>query len=114
ARRDAIAHFRRFAESKYCTPVFYEVGPDHLSDYLDNGFALFKLGEMGRVDLTTFAMTGKRNEDKRSALNRGHRLGLVFELTEPPLAAALITQLRNVSDAWLAAMPAATCWRSPP
>jgi phosphatidylglycerol lysyltransferase len=106
ARRAAIADFRRFAESQYCTPVFYEVGPDHLSDYLDNGFALFNLGEVGRVDLTNFSMKGKANEDKRGALNRGNRLGLAFELVEPPLSTQLMQELQSVSDEWLGEKPA--------
>ena len=106
ARRTAIADFRRFAEAAHCTPVFYQVGPDYLSDYLDHGFALFKLGEIGRVDLVNFSMKGRINEDKRGAVNRGNRLGLTFELREPPFDAALMHELRAVSDDWLGEKPA--------
>ncbi|MGN8158193.1 bifunctional lysylphosphatidylglycerol flippase/synthetase MprF [Salinisphaera sp. RV14] len=105
ARRAAIADFRRFAEAAHCTPVFYQVGPDYLSDYLDHGFALFKLGEIGRVDLSDFTMTGRRNEDKRGAINRGNRLGLTFERREPPFDTTLMGELRVVSDDWLGEKP---------
>lgn len=106
ARRTAIADFRRFAEAAHCTPVFYQVGPEYLSDYLDHGFALFKLGEIGRVELTHFSMKGRINEDKRGAINRGNRLGLTFELREPPFEAVLMSELRAVSDDWLGEKPA--------
>lgn len=102
ARRSAIADFRRFAESRHCTPVFYQVGPAYLSDYLDHGFVLFKLGEFGRVDLTKFSMRGKHNADIRGAFNRASRLGLTFALHEPPFEPVLLAELRAVSDDWLA------------
>lgn len=101
ARKQAIADFRRFAETMHCTPVFYQVAPDDLSLYLDNGFALFKLGEIAHVDLKNFSMKGRVNEDKRGAINRGNRLGLTFELTTAPFAAALLAEMRAVSDEWL-------------
>lgn len=106
ARRIAIADFRRFAESQHCTPVFYQVGPAHLSDYLDHGFVLFKLGEFGRVDLSKFSLRGKGNADKRGAINRAGRLGLAFELHEPPFEPRLMADLRRVSDDWLGDKPA--------
>ncbi|HEX7380740.1 MAG TPA: bifunctional lysylphosphatidylglycerol flippase/synthetase MprF [Nevskiaceae bacterium] len=106
ARRAAIADFRSFAESLHCTPAFYQVGPAHLSDYLDCGFALFKLGESGRVDMSVFSMRGKSNDDKRSAVNRAGRLGMRFALETPPLAAPLMAELRAVSDDWLGERPA--------
>ncbi|WP_348765677.1 bifunctional lysylphosphatidylglycerol flippase/synthetase MprF [uncultured Salinisphaera sp.] len=106
ARRTAIAEFRRLAEAQHCTPVFYQVGPDDLSAYLDNGFVLFKLGEIARVSLADFSMTGKRNENKRGALNRAQRLGLDFEVLEPPFETALLDDLAGVSDDWLGDRPA--------
>ncbi|WP_158583446.1 bifunctional lysylphosphatidylglycerol flippase/synthetase MprF [Salinisphaera sp. Q1T1-3] len=101
ARRTAIGEFRQLADDMQCTPVFYQVGPDDLSAYLDHGFVLFKLGEIARVDLAAFSMTGKRNEDKRGAINRGHRLGLTFEITAPPFSTGFMNQLAAVSDDWL-------------
>lgn len=53
------------------------------------------------MDLRNFSMTGKANADKRGALNRGARLGLTFELAQPPFTAALINEMRAVSDDWL-------------
>ncbi|MDA3919073.1 MAG: bifunctional lysylphosphatidylglycerol flippase/synthetase MprF [Salinisphaera sp.] len=106
ARKRAINAFRQFAEAQQCTPVFYQIEPDNLSLYLDNGFSLFKLGEIARVDLVNFSMTGKANDDKRGALNRGKRLGLSYERIEPPFDAALMAELKTVSDDWLGEKPA--------
>lgn len=106
SRRAAIAEFRRLAESQHCTPVFYQIGPEDLSLYLDHGFSLFKLGEIARVDLVNFSMKGKANEDKRGAMNRGNRLGLSYQLIPPPFDQAFITDLRTVSDDWLGDKPA--------
>lgn len=106
ARRMAIADFRRFAESQHCTPVFYQVRSAYLSDYLDHGFVLFKLGEFGRVDLSNFAMQGKINADKRTAISRADRLGLAFALCDPPFEPTLVAELRAVSDDWLGDKPA--------
>ena len=106
ARRAAIADFRRLADAQHCTPIFYQVGPDDLSAYLDNGFALFKLGEIARVNLQEFSMQGKRNGDKRGALNRAERLGLSFEILKPPFDEALLDTLAAVSDDWMGEKPA--------
>ncbi|MES1923703.1 Lysyl transferase [Salinisphaera sp. T31B1] len=106
ALRRAVTEFRRFAEAAHCTPVFYQVEPAHLSLYLDSGFSLFKLGEIARVDLRQFSMTGKANQDKRGAINRAARLGLTFELLEPPFDTATLTALQRVSDDWLGDRPA--------
>lgn len=101
AREQAIAAFRHYAEQAHCTPVFYHVAPENLSLYLDNGFALFKLGELGRVDLRDFSMQGKTNQNKRGAINHAGRLGLGFAFAQPPFTPALIDEMRDVSDEWL-------------
>lgn len=101
AREQAIADFRHFAERAHCTPVFYHVMPENLALYLDNGFALFKLGELARVDLRNFTMSGKSNADRRGAINRGVRLGMIFELVQPPFSIELIDEMRIISDDWI-------------
>lgn len=106
ARRQAVADFRLFAEQAYCTPVFYQVGPDDPSLYLDNGFALFKLGEIARVDLTKFSMKGRANDAKRGALNRSTRLGLTYQLAVPPFEAIVMDELATASSDWLGARAA--------
>ncbi|MCE5274467.1 MAG: GNAT family N-acetyltransferase, partial [Deltaproteobacteria bacterium] len=83
-------------------PVFYEVGSDNLYVYIDLGMTLVKLGEEARVDLETFTLEGKSRKDFRYAMNKLSKEGCTFELVEPQAIPALLPELREVSDAWIA------------
>jgi phosphatidylglycerol lysyltransferase len=98
----AILDFRRFADSQGRVPVFYEVLEPELSRYHDHGFDLFKLGELATIRLEEFSLSGKRWEDLRQAVNRSTKENLRFELHEPPFDTALIADVQQVSDTWLA------------
>ncbi|HSX60200.1 MAG TPA: bifunctional lysylphosphatidylglycerol flippase/synthetase MprF, partial [Tahibacter sp.] len=98
----AILDFRRFADSQDRVPVFYEVLEPELSRYHDHGFDLFKLGELATIRLADFSLSGKRWEDLRQAVNRSAKETLRFELREPPFDTALIADVQQVSDTWLA------------
>lgn len=104
---DVIIEFRDYADRHGLTPCFYEVGETHLHLYHDAGFALFKLGETAAVELASFTTVGKRGESLRHSINRARRGGAEFELLEQPLDDATWSQLRAVSDAWLAERGAA-------
>lgn len=98
----AILEFRRFADAQDRVPVFYEVLEPDLSHYHDAGFDLFKLGELAIVKLEEFSLAGKRWEDLRQAVNRSAKEQLTFEIVDAPHDSALIAEVREVSDAWLA------------
>jgi phosphatidylglycerol lysyltransferase len=98
----AILDFRHFADSQDRVPVFYEVLEPELSRYHDHGFDLFKLGELATIRLEEFSLSGKRWEDLRQAVNRSAKENLRFELREPPFDTALIADVQQVSDTWLA------------
>lgn len=101
-RRRAILDFRRFADAQDRVPVFYEVFERDLSLYHDLGFDLFKLGELAIIPLAEFSLVGKRWEDLRQAVNRSIKEQLSFELLDPPFDTALMSELEQVSDQWLA------------
>jgi len=103
----AIIAFRDYADLYDLTPCFYEVSEMHVHRYHDAGFALFKLGETAMVKLESFTLAGKRGESLRHSVNRAKRGGTQFELLEQPLDAAVWTELRAVSDAWLQGLGAA-------
>jgi phosphatidylglycerol lysyltransferase len=98
----AILEFRRHADTQDRVPVFYEVLEPDLSHFHDAGFDLFKLGELAIVKLDEFSLAGKRWEDLRQAVNRSTKEQLTFEIAEAPHDSALIAEVREVSDAWLA------------
>jgi len=82
-------------------PVFYEVGAHHLPLYLDLGLSLLKLGEEARVPLADFGLEGSARRNLRQGVRKLEREGCSFEWVEAPALAALLPDLRQVSDAWL-------------
>ena len=83
-------------------PAFYAVGTRYLPTYLDMGLSILKIGEVARVDLTSFSLDGARRKDLRYARSRAARDGLAFAMLPPEAVPALIGELTRVSDAWLA------------
>jgi len=83
------------------TPVFYEVRKDYLHHYADFGLTFIKLGEEARVDLSTFTLEGGAGHRYRQALGRIKKAGAQFRIIPPADVAAILPQLRRVSDDWL-------------
>src|SRR6185503_20170623 len=83
------------------TPVFYEVRKDYLHHYADFGLTFIKLGEEARVDLSTFVLEGGAGHRFRQALRRIEKAGATFRIIPPAGVAAILPQLRKVSDDWL-------------
>ncbi|MBB3998974.1 bifunctional lysylphosphatidylglycerol flippase/synthetase MprF [Aureimonas pseudogalii] len=93
--------FRDLADRQAERPVFYEVMPESLPLFLDMGLVALKLGEVARVDLTTFTIEGAKKQDLRTATRRAEREGLAFSILSRDQVAAAMDELRGVSDAWL-------------
>jgi len=89
------------------SPVFYQVTPERLPLYVDLGLTLSKLGEEARVPLEAFSLEGAARADLRQAHRRACRDGATFEMVGRGAVAAILPELRAVSDAWLAAKNAA-------
>lgn len=53
-RNELIWQFRDYCDLHNVRPVFYQVQPETLADYMDIGLAVIKLGEEAIIDLTTF------------------------------------------------------------
>ena len=83
------------------TPVFYEVRKDHLHHYADFGLTFVKLGEEARVDLSRFTLEGGASSRFRQALRRVEKEKASFRIVPAPEAAALMPELRAISDLWL-------------
>jgi phosphatidylglycerol lysyltransferase len=101
---------RRFLERCHDfggVPVFYEVTPAHLHCYADFGLTFVKLGEEARVRLEGFTLEGGRAATLRHAVRRLERDGATFRVLDPSEAAAVMPELRAISDDWLAEKSAA-------
>lgn len=83
-------------------PVFYQVGKDRLHQYADFGLTFAKLGEEAYVNLASFHLDGAERKPFRLVLNRFARGGMTFRVVPPEELGALLPQLREVSDSWMA------------
>ncbi|MFZ5963034.1 bifunctional lysylphosphatidylglycerol flippase/synthetase MprF [Thalassococcus sp. BH17M4-6] len=82
--------------------AFYSVTSAYLPTYLDLGLSILKIGEVARVDLRGFTLDGSKRKDLRQARNRAVRDGFVFAVVPRAEAMAILPELRQISDAWLA------------
>jgi phosphatidylglycerol lysyltransferase len=83
--------------------VFYQVKPENLHVYVDMGLSFVKLGEEGRVPLTNFSLQGRARKNLRHMLNKAKDAKYSFRMVPAAETAALMPQLRAISDAWLSA-----------
>ena len=81
--------------------IFYEVKTDHLPLYLDLGLIPFKIGEEAIIDLTTFSLEGGARANLRQSARKAEKQGMHFRVVPREEVAALLPDLRAISDAWL-------------
>lgn len=103
-RKEAIIGFQHFCDLNDWYPAFYQTLPDDLHLYKSLGFRVLQIGEEAIVDLKTFNLKGKANQNLRTAINRLTKSGHRFECYDPPLSDELLRQLKVVSDEWLKMM----------
>ncbi|MEG0007050.1 MAG: bifunctional lysylphosphatidylglycerol flippase/synthetase MprF [Aeromonas sp.] len=98
---ELLWQFRELCDEHDVNPVFYEVSARYLPLYLDLGLIPFKLGEEAIVDLRAFDLAGSRLRNLRQSHAKGKREGLSFEVVEASQVAALLPELKAISDTWL-------------
>lgn len=82
-------------------PVFYQVGVEGLTVYLDQGLTLLKIGEEARVPLGDFGLDGAKRRGLRQTVNRMRREDVTFEIAPRESLAQHLPRLQVISDAWL-------------
>lgn len=100
-RWETLKGFQYFCDRNDWFPTFYEAMPDQLPLYKSFGYRWVQIGEEAIVDLHTFNLKGKANQDFRTAINRFTKAGHRFQVYEPPIDNTLIDRLKPVSDEWL-------------
>jgi phosphatidylglycerol lysyltransferase len=98
---ELVWRFRELCDRHGGWTVFYQVQRHNLWLYLDLGLTLLQLGEEARVPLTTFALDGGAQTWRRT-VRRLEGEGCVFEVVPCTAIPALLPELQQVSDAWLA------------
>ena len=100
ARPEIIKKFRVLADAHDAACAFYQVVPDTITDYVDRGFALVKLGEEARVDLADFGLEGRAMKSLRASHKKAAK-ELTFAVVDAKDVSGVLPQLKRVSDAWL-------------
>jgi phosphatidylglycerol lysyltransferase len=100
-RQEAIIGFQQFCEQNDWHPAFYQTLPDELDLYARLGFRCLKIGEEGIVELGTFTLSGKANQNLRNTKNKLTKQGYTVEFEEPPISSTRLQELRSISDEWL-------------
>ncbi len=106
-RKEVIIGFQQFCDRNDWYPGFYQTSPDHLELYQQLGFRVLRIGVEAIVDLRSFSLKGKANQNFRTALNRLTKTGYQVKFHHPPISDGLLRQLRVVSDEWLKSMQGA-------
>jgi len=101
AARQLLWQLREQADHERKRAVFYGVSPRFVASFLDMGLAVVKFGEVARVDLHGFSLDTPGMKGRRQARNRAMREGYRFDVVPPLGFAAILPDLRAVSDAWL-------------
>jgi phosphatidylglycerol lysyltransferase len=94
--------FRELADRHGGQTVFYETGAERLSLYADLGLAPLEVGEEARVRLVDFSLDEPARAELRQSHRHARRDGLTFEVVPPAGIDALLPELQQISDAWLA------------
>ncbi|MBL8628735.1 MAG: bifunctional lysylphosphatidylglycerol flippase/synthetase MprF, partial [Rhodospirillaceae bacterium] len=100
-REELAWSFRELCDDHDRRPVFYQVSEDQLSQYVDMGLSLQKLGEEAIIPLQAFSLEGSKRRDLRQSHTRAVREGLTFEVVPVDGVPAIMRELQSVSDAWL-------------
>jgi phosphatidylglycerol lysyltransferase len=101
-RAELAWRFKEMADRHDGWPVFYEAGRESLPLFVDLGLTLVKLGEEARVPLASFSLDGSGRKALRRTVRTVEKAGGVFEIVPTEGVPALLSELRAVSDAWLA------------
>ncbi|MCG3119361.1 MAG: Phosphatidylglycerol lysyltransferase [bacterium] len=96
-----IREFMEFCRENDWGIAFHQTLPDFLPIYKELGLRKLKIGDDAIVDLAAFTLAGNARKEFRQAVNRLEKSGLHAVAYEPPISAAVLTQLKAVSDEWL-------------
>ena len=99
---ELVWQFRELSDRHDGWTIFYDVKQENLHYYLDLGLTVIKGGEEAHIPLENFSLEGGAYKRLRHAHNRLEKEGCMFEIVfEKDKAAALLPELKKISDVWL-------------
>jgi phosphatidylglycerol lysyltransferase len=100
-RLDLLWRFRELADAHAARPGIYGIGPDDLPDLVELGFSIQKSGELAAIRLDSFSVEGRRRGNIRRSWRKAGEEGVCFEVIAAENVAAIMPDLKRVSDQWL-------------
>jgi len=100
-RKDLMWKFRQLADTWDAWPSFYSVRGEHLTDFVDLGLTVQKIGEMALVPIEGYTLEGSSRSKFRQARNKAIREGCSFEIINPAFGSEDMANLQSVSDDWM-------------
>lgn len=98
---ELVWQFRELVDRYDGWTVFYQVAPENLSVYLDQGLTTLKLGEEARVPLESFELSGTKHRKLRKTVSHCESAQCEFSIVPIHEVPALLLEMKMVSDAWL-------------
>ena len=98
---ETVRGFSEFCYANDWGVAFYQTLPNYLPIYHRLGFKRLKIGDAAIVDLTCFALQGKRRRDLRSNLKKFESNGFHIVQHQPPISDEIVREAKSVSDDWL-------------
>ncbi len=99
----AMNEFLAFCRKQDWTPTFWQIRDEDANLYRKLGFQLLKIGEDGIIHIDTFTLKGKAMSNVRTSARRAEKEGLRVVFYQGPIENAdYLTQLEQISNAWLA------------
>ena len=100
---DLLWRIRERSDTAQGRLLLYQISLDAVPIAIDLGLQLVKYGEEARVALDRFTTGGGEMRGLRHAERRAIREGAEFEIVAAAEVPSILTELRQVSDAWLKA-----------
>lgn len=100
-RKELMWKFRQLADLWDAWPSFYSVRGKHLTDFIDLGLTVQKIGELALVPIEGYTLEGPSKSRFRQTRNRAIRDGCTFEIIYPTARSREMDRLEEVSNTWL-------------
>jgi phosphatidylglycerol lysyltransferase len=97
---EAVREFVEFCRNNDWGLAFHQATPELLPLYLKCGFKKLKIGDEAIVDLTSFTTEGKKSREFKQ-IPKLEKQGVHTALYEPPVAEAVLGEIKVISDEWL-------------
>lgn len=101
-QEELVRSFQDRARRHYGRPLFYQVGEELLSLYIDIGLAVTKVGEEARVRLSRFSLHDSQNADLYQTVSQVKEHGFEFDVVPQDEVQWIAADLAQVSRRWIA------------